>query len=255
MPLKSLGLAACLAMFAGPVLAQGPAATLTVFAAADLGPAFRQLIPVFERSAGATVVLVPGSTGTLTQQIRNGAPADLFFSASDSAIDDLAKEGLILAESRAIYARGRLVIAGLKSGAVRPGTLQGLGDPKIRRIAIANPAHAPYGLAAQQALQAAGVWPAIEPKLVYGENVQQALQFVQSGSADAGIVARSLVDTQEFAWTFVDSSLYAPLNQTAAVLSRTKQPALALSFLEFVKGPRGREVLKRFGLLLPGEDF
>lgn len=253
-------LSTCLAIAAGlslpaPAWSQGPVATLTVFAAADLGPAFRQLIPAFDRSTGAKVILVPGSTGTLTQQIRNGAPADLFFAASESAIDDLFKDGLILPQSRTLYARGRLVLAGLKSSAVQPGTLQELADPRIRRIAIANPAHAPYGVAAQQALRAAGVWTAVQPKLVYGENVQQALQFVQSGSAEAGIVARSLAETEGLAWKLVDSSLYAPLNQTAVVLNRAKQPALALAFLEFVKGPQERAVLKRFGFLLPGDDF
>jgi molybdate transport system substrate-binding protein len=90
---------------------------------------------------------------------------------------------------------------------------------------------------------------------VYGENVQQAVQFVQSGSAEAGIVARSLADRQDLAWTLVDTSLYAPLNQTAVVLARSKQQGLAASFLDFVNGPRGRSVLKAFGFLIPGEDF
>jgi molybdate transport system substrate-binding protein len=255
MRLKGLGLVACLTMCVGSVLAQVPVPTLTVFAAADLGPAFRQLIPEFERSAHAHVTLVPGSTGTLAQQILNGAPADLFFAASESATDDLGREGLILPQSRTLYARGQLVLAGLKTSTVHPRTLQDLANPRIRRIAIANPSHAPYGLAAQQALQTAGLWTAVQPKLVYGENVQQALQFVQSGSAEAGIFARSLAETQGLAWTLVDSSLYAPINQTAVVLNPAKQPALALLFLEFVKGPRGRAVLKRFGFLLPGEDF
>lgn len=253
-------LSACLTIAAGLSLAalawsQSPVATLTVFAAADLGLVFRQLIPEFERSAGAKVILVPGSTGTLTQQIRNGAPADLFFAANESAIDDLERDSLILPQSPTLYARGRLVLISLTSSSIHPNNLRDLADPKIRRVAIANPTHAPYGLAAQQALQAAGAWTSVQPKLVYAENVQQAVQFVQSGSAEAGIVPRSLAEAQDLAWKLVDSSLYAPLNQTAVVLSRAKQLALALSFLEFVKGPRGRAVLKRVGFLLPGEDF
>jgi molybdate transport system substrate-binding protein len=258
--LRGLRVAGAVAITAGllpqaPARAQAAPATLTVFAAADLGPVFRRLIPMFERSASARVILVPGSTGTLTQQIRNGAPADLFFAASEGAIDDLSKEGLLLPQSRALYARGRLVLASLTSSPVHPGALKDLADPRIRRIAIANPAHAPYGLAAQQALQAAGVWSAVQPKLVYGENIQQALQFVQSGSADTGIVARSLADTEHIVWTLVDPSQYAPLNQTAVVLARTTQPRLALSFLNFVKGPQGRAAMKQFGFLIPGEDF
>jgi molybdate transport system substrate-binding protein len=105
------------------------------------------------------------------------------------------------------------------------------------------------------ALQAAGLWDAIRPKLVYGENVQQAVQFVESGSAEAGLVARSLAGRPNLIFTEVAPSLYAPLNQTAVVLARSKQPALAASFLDFVKGARGRAALKAFGFLVPGEDF
>jgi molybdate transport system substrate-binding protein len=231
------------------------AASLTVFAAADLTPALRQLVPEFERTTHAKVIVVPGSTGTLTQQIRNGAPADLFFAANEAAIEDLSKDGLIQQDTRSLYARGRLALITLKTGSGGVKDLKDLAEPRVRRVAIANPAHAPYGLAAQQALQAAGLWASVQPKLVYGENVQQAVQFVQSGSAEAGIVARSLADAGDLAWTLVDASLYRPLNQSAVVLARSKQPALAASFLDFVKSSRGRAVLRRFGFLIPGEDF
>jgi molybdate transport system substrate-binding protein len=235
--------------------------TLTVFAAADLGPALRQLIPLFEHTSNAKVVLVPGSTGILSQQIRNGAPADLLFAANESAIDGLIHDGefqrepVVLSQTRTIYARGRLVLLTLQSSAVRLNALSDLANPQVRRVAIANPAHAPYGLAAQQALQAAGVWAAVQPRLVYGENVQQALQFVQSGSADAGLVARSLADSPDLKWTLVEESLHAPLNQTAVVVARSTQPRLAQSFIDFVKGAGGRQVMQRFGFLLPGRDF
>jgi molybdate transport system substrate-binding protein len=238
--------------FAG---AQVPPPELTVFAASDLGPALQKIVPPFEQQAHAKVTVVLGSSGTLAQQIRNGAPADVFLAANESFIDGLVPEGLVLAESRLRYARGRLVTVTLKSSAIRVDSLQALADPKVRRVAIANPVHAPYGLAAQQALQASGLWTAVQPKLVYGENVQQAVQFVRSGSADAGIVARSIVDIPDLAWTLVDTKLHAPLNQTAGVVSRTKQRALALSFLEFVNGAQGRSVMRQFGFLLPGEDF
>src|SRR5204863_6273236 len=132
---------------------------ITVFAASDVTPALQQLIPEFERVAHAKVTLVPGSTGTLTQQIRNGAPADLFFAANAEAVDELNKDGLVRPETRTVYARGSLVlIAPAASGSkTRPLTLADLANPDIRKIAIANPAHAPYGMAAQQALQAAGL--------------------------------------------------------------------------------------------------
>jgi molybdate transport system substrate-binding protein len=238
--------------FAG---AQAPSPELTVFAASDLGPALQQIAPLFEKTARAKVTVVLGSSGTLAQQIRNGAPADVFLAANESFIDGLVPEGLVLSDSRLRYARGRIVTVTLKSSAIHADSLQALADPKVRRVAIANPAHAPYGLAAQQALESSGLWKVIQPKLVYGENVQQAVQFVRSGSVDAGIVARSIVDASDLMWTLVDTKLHAPLNQTAAVVSRTKHRALALSFLEFVEGAQGRSVMRQAGFLLPGEDF
>ena len=229
------------------------AIALTVFAAADLGPAFKQLVPEFERQTGADVTLVLGSTGTLAQQIRNGAPADVFFAANQSYIDQLSAESLTRRDTRAVYARGRIAIVTLTSSGSRIDRLSGLASPAVKRIAIANPKHAPYGAAARQALEAAGVWAAVQPKLVYGENVQQAVQFVRSGSADAGIVARSVADTPDLRWTLVDDRLHAPLDQAAVVLARARQPDTAKAFIDFVNGAAGRPVMRQFGFLLPGE--
>ncbi|MCM3879100.1 MAG: molybdate ABC transporter substrate-binding protein [Vicinamibacterales bacterium] len=228
---------------------------LTVFAASDLGPALQKIVPLFEGAAGAKVTVVLGSSGTMAQQIRNGAPADVFFSASDAFIDGLAPDGLVLANTRVRYARGRIVVAALKTSPLRIASLPDLADPRVRRVAIANPAHAPYGVAAREALEAMELWSVVQPKLVFGENVQQAVQFVRSGAADAGIVARSIVDTPDLSWTFLDASLHAPINQAACVVTRTKQPGLARSFLEFVNGVEGRPVMRQLGFLLPGEDF
>lgn len=232
-----------------------PSAPLTVFAAADLGPPFKQIVPRFERKTRTAVTLVLGSTGTLAQQIRNGAPADVFFAANESFIKDLASENLTLRQTHAIYARGRVATVTLKSSGVRIDDLADLAHAKIRRIAIANPQHAPYGLAARQALEAAGLWTMVEPKLVFGENVQQAVQFVRSGSTDAGLVARSVADTSDLHWKLVDDRLHAPLNQMAVVVARTKQPGASVSFIEFVNGIQGRFVMRQFGFLLPGESF
>lgn len=226
---------------------------LTVFAASDLVAAFKELIPAFERESPSRVTLVTGSTGTLAQQIQHGAPADVFFAANESFVDDLGKQGLTFPDTRIIYARGRIVIATLKSGPIQPRALDDLAKPEVRRIAMANPAHAPYGLAAQQALEAAGLWAGLKPRLVYGENVQQALQFVQSGAAEAGIVARSIVGVPGLSWVLIDASRHAPLSQAAAVLKRTRQRTLAVAFLHFVDGIQGRPVMKRFGFLLPGD--
>ena len=233
---------------------QAPAsAPLTVFAASDLGPAFRQIVAEFERKTRTGVTLVLGSTGMLAQQIRNGAPADLFFAANESFITELAAENLTLRDTHALYARGRVAAVTLKSGGIRIDSVTGLDDARIRRIAIANPQHAPYGLAARQALEAAGLWNSLKSKLVFGENVQQAAQFVRSGSAEAGLVARSVADTPDLQWTLVDDRLHAPLNQMAVVLARTKHADSAKSFLDFVNGLEGRGVMRQFGFLLPGE--
>jgi molybdate transport system substrate-binding protein len=228
---------------------------LTVFAASDLGPPFKQIVPQFERKTQSRVTLVLGSTGMLTQQIRNGAPADVFFAANESFIKELAAENLTLRQTNALYARGRIATVTLNSRSLRVNDLKDLDDPSIRRIAIANPQHAPYGLAAKQALESAGLWTALEPKLVFGENVQQAAQFVRSGSAEAGIIARSVVDPDNFQWKLVDNRLHVPLDQKAVVLTRTKQPGAAMSFIEFVNGIQGRFVMRQFGFLLPGESF
>jgi molybdate transport system substrate-binding protein len=223
------------------------ALAITVFAAADLGPAFKQLVPAFERQTGTRVTLVLGSTGLLTQQIRNGAPADVFFAANATYVDQLSAESLARNGSRTRYARGRIALVSLKASGVGIADLKALAAPAIRRVAIANPLHAPYGVAARQALEAAGVWNAVQPKLVYGENVQQAVQFVRSGSADAGIVALSVANTPDLQRTVIDRELHEPLDQVAVVLARTKHAEAAQSFIDFVNGSAGRAVLRQFG--------
>ena len=257
--IRLLGLLATV-LLAGATAVHGRAqarssAPLTVFAAADLGPPLKQVVPQFERQTGTSVTVVLGSTGMLAQQIRNGAPADVFFAANESFITELEAENLTLRKTHVLYARGRIATVTLKSSGLRIGELTDLADARVRRIAIANPQHAPYGLAARQALEAAGLWKTVEPKLVFGENVQQAVQFVRSGSAQAGLVARSVADTPDLQWMLIDDRLHAPLNQVAAVTARTKQPGLSMSFIAFVNGTHGRAVMRQFGFLLPGESF
>jgi molybdate transport system substrate-binding protein len=234
--------------------AQAPV-PLVVFAASDLGPAFKQIVPQFEQRIRTSVTLVLGSTGMLAQQIRNGAPADVFFAANETFIKELAAENLTLGHTQALYARGRITTVTLKSRGIRIDELRDLADARIKRISIAHPQHAPYGLAARQALESAGLWEALEPKLVFGENVQQAVQFVLSGSAEAGIVARSVADTPDLHWNLVDDRLHRPLDQTAVVIARTKQAPAAMSFIQFVNDTQGRAVMRRFGFLLPTESF
>jgi len=254
-PIAFVGVLALAAGISATAGRQGPTQPITVFAASDLGPAFKQIVPRYERKTGTSVTLVLGSTGTLTQQIRNGAPADVFFAANETYIQQLSTEGLTLEPTRRLYARGLIATVTLKAAIVRVGNLTDLDKPDVKRIAIANPTHAPYGLAAKQALEATGLWKKVEAKLVYGENVQQAAQFVRSGSVDAAIVARSVADTPDLSWKLVDQRLYAPLNQVAVVLARTTQPGASTAFIEFVNVSQGRVVMRQFGFLLPGEAF
>jgi molybdate transport system substrate-binding protein len=241
------------ALAGGPRAGAVEAPTLTVFAAADLAFAFKELIPKFEAALGVKVTLVLGSTGNLAKQIENGAPADVFFAADRSFADRLAERGALIPETRAGYARGRLVLATAKAFGRRLDDLGELADPRVRHVALANPEHAPYGRAAREALRKAGIWDAVAPRLVYAENIRQALQFVQSGAAEAGIVALSIANVPEITWTLVDPTLHAPLDQTVAVVRRSPRPELGLAFIQFVNGSEGRPIMKRFGFLLPGE--
>ena len=244
-------LAALLGSLSLPVSAQ--VAEVAVFGASDLALAFKEIVPKFERALGVKVTLVLGSTGTLAKQIEHGAPADVFFAADRTFIEELAVKGVVIPETRALYAQGRLVLATARSAGAKLTELRQLTDARIRHVAIANPAHAPYGRAAEQALRAVGVWDPVRAKLVYGENIRQALQFVESGAAEAGLIALSLAHVPAIDYVVIDRTLHAPLNQSVAVVRRSRRPELGLAFIQFVNGAEGRPIMKRFGFLLPGE--
>ncbi|GAP06474.1 molybdenum ABC transporter, periplasmic molybdate-binding protein [Anaerolinea thermolimosa] len=226
---------------------------ITVAAAADLQFAFTEIAHLYEENTGVKVTLVFGSTGQLVQQIENGAPFDLIAAANTSYIDRLNRSGLVIPESQALYARGRLVLAVNRESGVNATTLQDLLSPQIHHITIANPEHAPYGTAAMQALQTLGLWESLQPKLVYAENVRQALQYVQTGDAEVGIVSLSVANVPEITWTLIDDSLHTPLDQALAVLINCKNPQLANNFIAFINGVDGRPVMRKYGFLLPDE--
>ena len=226
---------------------------LTVFAAADLAFALRDLAPRFEKAVGVKVALVLGSTGNLARQIEHGAPADVFFAANSTFLDELVAKGALIPQTRALYSQGRIVLATSKTFGPRLADLRRLTDAGVHRVAIANPQHAPYGKAAEEALRALGLWDAVRPKLVYGENIRHALQFLQTGAADAGIVALSVANVPEVEWVPIDPALHAPLNQVVAVVRQSGRPELGVALIQFVNGGEGRQVMKRYGFLLPGE--
>jgi len=227
---------------------------LTVAAAADLQFAFTDIGALFERECGCKVTYVFGSSGNLATQIENGFPVDVFASADVGYVDGLREKGLLLDDTQQLYAVGRIVLAVSKDSGVQATSLRDLLKPEVTRIAIANPDHAPYGVAAMQALQSERLWEELKPRLVYGENVRQALQFIQTGDAQAGIVALSIADVPEVSYTLIDDSLHEPLRQSMAVLRRTPQERLARDFVGFVNGPEGRPIMNKYGFRLPGES-
>ena len=239
----------------GPAAAQmtPPGVTVTVFAASDLALAFQEIVPRFEKALGVKVTLVVGSSGNFARQIEQGAPADVFFSADEQFVDRLVARGLVIRESRALYAQGRIVLATPRVADLKLRDLRELLDRRVHRVAIANPLHAPYGRAAEEALRRVGVWEAVKPKLVYAENIRQALQYVQTGSVDAGVVALSIARVPEIDWVPIDPTLHGPLNQAAGVVRASAWPEMALAFVQFVNGADGRPIMKRYGFLLPGE--
>lgn len=221
-------------------------------AAADLVFPFREIAPAFEREQQVKVTLTFGSTGQLAQQIQHGAPVDVFFAANVAFVEELQAKGTVLADSVAVYAQGQIVLA---TQASRPplASVRDLIRDDVKRVAMANPAHAPYGMAAREALESAGVWAQVRLKVVYGENVRQALQFLQTGNVDAAILALSVVQVPEVRFVVIPPGLYRPIVQAAAVTTRSRHPDLARAFIRFVTGPRGRSIMNRFGFLMPGE--
>ncbi|MCL4828057.1 MAG: molybdate ABC transporter substrate-binding protein [Caldilinea sp.] len=255
MALIVLGLAVgCAAPPASADLAT-PIPPLTVAAAANLQFAFTEIAALYEAHTGQPVTLVFGSTGQLAQQIENGAPFDLFAAANIAFIEQLRDKGLLLPETIALYAEGRIVLAVNRNFDFEVDELIDLASSPVQRVAIANPEHAPYGVAAKEALLNDGVWELVEPKLVYGENGRQTLQFVQTGDAQAGIVALSIADVPEISWTLIDADLHTPLLQALAVVRSSPQPDAASAFAAFINGEEGRPIMQRYGFVLPGESL
>jgi len=224
---------------------------ITVAAASDLTNAFEEIGREFEITNTIKVIFVFGSTGLLTRQIENGAPMDLFAAANVDYIKQREQKGLIVPGTKAVYARGRIT---LWTTAANPLKVESIGDlarPEVKRIAIANPDHAPYGLAAQQALHGAGIWETIKPKLVYGDNIRQTLQYAQTGNVDVAIVSLSLSQPSNGHWTLIPEQLHQPIDQGLAVIKNSHNPAAARAFASFVTGPRGREILAKYGFAFP----
>jgi len=232
---------------------------ITVAAAADMSAALPELVAAYMKKSGQEVKLSFGASGNLTNQIRNGAPFDLFFSADEQYPQQLMAEGLASKDTLYRYAIGRLVLWVPNDSPLDLSKLgmQALLDPSVKKISIANPATAPYGRAAAAALRYFGIYDQVSSRLVVGENVAQAAQFVESGNAQAGLLALShalapAMKNKGRYWT-VPLDAYPTLNQAAVVLSRSKQQDAARRFLEFLRSPEATSLLTSYGFSLPAE--
>jgi molybdate transport system substrate-binding protein len=233
------------------------AAEITIAAASDLNFAFKEIVADFEKKTGNTVKLSLGSSGNFFAQLSNGAPFDVFFSADIGYPKKLEEAGLTEPGTLYMYAVGRIVVWVPKGSSIDVGSLgiKALQHPSVKKIAIANPKHAPYGRAAVAAMEHYKIYEVVKDKLVLGENISQAAQFVQTGGADIGILALSLAvaPAMKENGTFWEVPLeaYPRLEQGAVVLKAAKDLKAARTFLEYVKGPAGAGVFRRYGFYLP----
>jgi molybdate transport system substrate-binding protein len=227
---------------------------LIVAAAADLIPAFRELGTNFEQATGVKITFNFSSTGILARQIENGAPVDLFAAANIGFVDGLEKKGLIITDTKTLYARGRITLWVAPTNKAEISKLEDLARPEVEKIAIANPEHAPYGTAAREAFQSLGIWNTVQPKCVYGDNVRQALQYAETGEVDAAIVALSLSVQTKGNWILIPQELHNPLDQALAVIKGAKHEKEARQFALFINGPQGRPIMRKYGFTLPGEE-
>ncbi|MDQ6646770.1 MAG: molybdate ABC transporter substrate-binding protein [Pseudomonadota bacterium] len=237
----TLGLASPLANAGG---------TITVAAAADLKFAMDDIVSAYRQDHPAdTIQVVYGSSGTFSAQIQQGAPFDLYFSADISYPRALAKAGFTASAPKA-YAVGRIVLWSASVDASKL-TLKDLVRPQFDRIAVANPEHAPYGKRAVQALHASGVWNRVRDRLVYGENIAQTAQFVQTGNAKIGIIALSLALNPAFAskggYALIPATLYQPLVQGYVITQRAADNPVAKTFARFIDSPAAKEILQHYG--------
>ena len=229
---------------------------LTIAAASDLNFAFKNLVAQYEKKTGHHVKLTLGSSGNFFSQIENGAPFDLYFSADIRYPQKLEEGGHAVPGSLYKYAVGRIVLWAPNDSKldIQKG-MESLLDPSIRKIAIANPKHAPYGRAAVAAMQHFNLYDRVKDRLVFGENISQTAQFIESGACDMGIIALSLAlaPTMKSAGTSwkIPADAHPPLEQGAVILKKAKDQEAAKSFLDFVRGPEGQEIMRRYGFTLP----
>jgi len=248
-----------LAVGAAPLSASGQDVP-NIAAASDLKFTLEEIAAKFQQQTGREVKLSFGSSGNFSRQIIERAPFQMFLSADESFVFKLANQGLTL-DRGALYAIGRIVLFAPHGSPLKPDAefkdlKAALSDGRIKRFAIANPEHAPYGRAAEQALKSQGLWEAIKPTLVLGENVSQAAQFASSGSAQGGIIPYSLslvpAVKQLGSFALLPEEWHQPLRQRMVLIKNAGETAKA--FYKFMQDRPAREIFKRYGFVLPGKS-
>lgn len=238
------------ALFIGVPISEPPCRAasrpLLVAAAADLAELEPLLAGAYEKSTGEKIRFTTGASGMLARQVENGAPYDVFLSANERFVEELVKAGRIAPDSVRVYATGRL---GLWSPSGRIRDLNDLNAGWVKRVSIANPSHAPYGAAARQLLERAGLWRRLEGKLVFGENVRQAFEFAASGNADAVITSWSLLYRRGA--LLLPAGTYSPIRQAGGVITGSGRETEARRFLQFLVSKEGQALLTSHGLGAP----
>ena len=234
-----------------PTDEQQNAPEINVAAAANLTDSFAEVAKQFTAKTGIRVVYSFGSTADLTKQIENGGPFDVFAAADIEHIDELNQKGLIVADSQALYARGRLVLWMPPQGRVKINRLEDVTSADVKSVAVAKPDLAPYGRATVETFKALNIWSQVEPKVVYGTNVSNTKQYAASGIADAAFIPLALVKKGEGQYLEVDERLYQPIDQALAIIKASGKQDAARRFANFVLGDEGQAILRQYGYSNP----
>ncbi len=247
--MKRLMLAWCLTLIACTAVTPVFAEQMLVAVAANFIPPFRELAIEFEKSTGHQLKVAGGSSGNFYTQIKNGAPFDVFFSADNERPRKLEEEGLGVKDTRFTYAIGRLVLWSSNAGLIKGE--ETVRSKNFKRLAIANPKTAPYGVAAMQALQKLELWESLQPQIVMGESIGQTMGFIESGNAQLGFVALSQIMDPKIKgkgshWP-VPTDLHEPIQQDVILLTKGKDNAGAKALLEFIGGPQAKAIIERYG--------
>jgi molybdate transport system substrate-binding protein len=224
---------------------------LVVAAASNLTEAFAEMGPRFTSSTGVRVVFSYGATADLAKQIENGAPFDVFAAADTEHVTELEDKGLLTAGTRAVYARGQLVMWLPPGSNLRATRLQDLTAPEFERIAIPKPDVAPYGRAAVESLQALGIWPEIAARVIYAQNVSQAKQYAATGNAEAAFIPIALLKPNEGSYLAVTDDLHQPIDQALGIIKDSPKQQAARKFVDFLLGPEGQALLAKHGYRMP----